>query len=291
MPEERNRPHGSKPDTASLIQRLFRDEPEGPQAEPEQPEPAQPPTAESPVGVLVPPAQDEDSAPAVEPIAPAGSASPAAEDAQAGTGVMEMPVTSEGLVEAPPSEVPTQEADEAVRAARGARWFVIHTYSGYENKVRSNLERRVASMGMQDKIFRILVPTEDEIEIKDGKRRIAKKKVFPGYVLVEMIMNDDSWYVVRNTPGVTGFVGSGTKPLPLQDREVKAILKQLGDETPKFRITYQKGSAVRINSGPFMDFSGVVDEILPEKEKVRVLVSIFGRETPVELDFAQVEKI
>lgn len=291
MPEERNRPHGSKPDTASLIQRLFRDEPEGPQAEPEQPEPAQPPTAESPVGVLVPPAQDEDSAPAAEPVAPAGSATPAAEDTQAGTDVMEMPVTPEGLVEAPPSAVPTQEADEAARAARGARWFVVHTYSGYENKVRSNLERRVASMGQQDKIFRILVPTEDEIEIKDGKRRIAKKKVFPGYVLVEMIMNDDSWYVVRNTPGVTGFVGSGTKPLPLQDREVKAILKQLGDETPKFRITYQKGSAVRINSGPFMDFSGVVDEILPEKEKVRVLVSIFGRETPVELDFAQVEKI
>jgi transcriptional antiterminator NusG len=291
MPEERNRPHGSKPDTASLIQRLFRDEPEGPQAEPEQPEPTQPPTAESPVGVLVPPAQDEDSAPAAEPVPPAGSATPAAEDTQAGTDVMEMPVTPEGLVEAPPSAVPTQEADEAARAARGARWFVIHTYSGYENKVRSNLERRVSSMGMQDKIFRILVPTEDEIEIKDGKRRIAKKKVFPGYVLVEMIMNDDSWYVVRNTPGVTGFVGSGTKPLPLQDREVKAILKQLGDETPKFRITYQKGSAVRINSGPFMDFSGVVDEILPEKEKVRVLVSIFGRETPVELDFAQVEKI
>ncbi|HEV2359424.1 MAG TPA: transcription termination/antitermination protein NusG [bacterium] len=186
-------------------------------------------------------------------------------------------------------EAPSE--DEAARAARGSRWFVIHTYSGYENKVRTNLERRITSMGQADKIFRILVPTEDEIEIKDGKRRIAKKKVFPGYVLVEMIMDDDSWYVVRNTPGVTGFVGSGAKPLPLQDREVKTILKQLGDETPKFRITYQKGSAVRINSGPFMDFSGVVDEILPEKEKVRVLVSIFGRETPVELDFAQVEKI
>ncbi|HXX40057.1 MAG TPA: transcription termination/antitermination protein NusG [bacterium] len=178
-----------------------------------------------------------------------------------------------------------------MRAAAGTRWYVIHTYSGYENKVRTNLERRVESMSMQEKIFRVLVPTEDEIEIKDGKRRIAKKKVFPGYVLVEMIMDDDSWYVVRNTPGVTGFVGSGTKPLPLQEKEVKTILRQLGDETPKFRITYQKGSAVRINSGPFMDFSGVVDEILPEKEKVRVLVSIFGRETPVELDFAQVEKI
>src|SRR5579884_3678124 len=250
MPEERNRPPSQKPDTAALIQQLFRDVPE----EELRDSPAGP---ESPVGVVAPPGE-----PAPESPAPPSAGGPS---------------TVEGLVEAPP--------------APGALWYVIHTYSGYENKVRTNLERRVASMGMQGKIFRILVPTEDEIEIKDGKRRIAKKKVFPGYVLVEMIMDDDSWYVVRNTPGVTGFVGSGGKPLPLQDREVKAILRQLGDETPKFRITYQKGSTVRINSGPFMDFTGVVDEILPEKEKVRVLVSIFGRETPVELDFAQVEKI
>ncbi len=280
MPDERNRPQGGKPDTASLIQRLFRDEPAEPvDAEPaeaareEQTEATRAPEGESPVGVLVPPGEAQE-APAAEP--------PAA--------VPDAPVTSEGVVETPPVAVPDRGAEAAVPAA-GASWFVIHTYSGYENKVRTNLERRVASMGMLEKIFRILVPTEDEIEIKDGKRRIAKKKVFPGYVLVEMIMDDNSWYVVRNTPGVTGFVGSGTKPLPLQDREVKAILRGLGDETPKFRITYQKGSAVRINSGPFMDFSGVVDEILPEKEKVRVLVSIFGRETPVELDFAQVEKI
>jgi transcriptional antiterminator NusG len=286
MPDERNRPHTGKPDAATLAQQLFRDEPE--EAEPE----AQPPVPDTPspssgapadssgssVGVLVPPGEEADAAEVVE------------------SGVLAPTATAEGTVEVPPDvEAPGAEAvsaeDEAARAARGARWFVIHTYSGYENKVRTNLERRIASMGQADKIFRILVPTEDEIEIKDGKRRIAKKKVFPGYVLVEMIMDDDSWYVVRNTPGVTGFVGSGAKPLPLQDREVKSILKQLGDETPKFRITYQKGSAVRINSGPFMDFSGVVDEILPEKEKVRVLVSIFGRETPVELDFAQVEKI
>jgi transcription termination/antitermination protein NusG len=265
MPEERNRSQGSKPDTASLIQRLFRDEPE-------EPKPVAP-GPEAPVGVLVPPTQGE--APAAEPQTPAAQ---------------ETPIVVEGTVEVPPAAGPEGEAAEAHREA-GARWYVIHTYSGYENKVRTNLERRVTSMGMQAKIFRVLVPTEDEIEIKDGKRRIAKKKVFPGYVLVEMLMDDDSWYVVRNTPGVTGFVGSGTKPLPLQEREMKAILRQLGDETPKFRITYQKGSAVRINSGPFMDFSGVVDEILPEKEKVRVLVSIFGRETPVELDFTQVEKI
>jgi transcriptional antiterminator NusG len=289
MPEERNRPQTGKPDAATLAQQLFRDEPEDTEAEPQQPAAPETPAAStgtpadtsgSSVGVLVPPGEEAEAAEAVD------------QEAEVESG----PVTPEGTVELPPGvETPGLETvspeDEAARAARGARWFVIHTYSGYENKVRTNLERRIASMGQADKIFRILVPTEDEIEIKDGKRRIAKKKVFPGYVLVEMIMDDDSWYVVRNTPGVTGFVGSGAKPLPLQDREVKSILKQLGDETPKFRITYQKGSAVRINSGPFMDFSGVVDEILPEKEKVRVLVSIFGRETPVELDFAQVEKI
>jgi transcription termination/antitermination protein NusG len=288
MPDERNRQQTGKPDAATLAQQLFRDEPED--LEPEQPPVASDTTPSAPggaadspgssVGVLVPPGAEGEAAESTEDEVPGHAG----------------PVTAEGMVELPPGlEVPGVEAvspeDEAARAARGARWFVIHTYSGYENKVRTNLERRIASMGQADKIFRILVPTEDEIEIKDGKRRIAKKKVFPGYVLVEMIMDDDSWYVVRNTPGVTGFVGSGAKPLPLQDREVKSILKQLGDETPKFRITYQKGSAVRINSGPFMDFSGVVDEILPEKEKVRVLVSIFGRETPVELDFAQVEKI
>jgi transcription termination/antitermination protein NusG len=271
MGEERNRPQGGKPDTAALIQKLFRDEPQEPQPPTTPEEGAQEPA--SAVGVVTPPdaveaVLEERAQPEVAQ-APAGGA----------------PATAEGVVEAPPA------ADDQPPARDGRSWFVIHTYSGYENKVRTNLERRVASMVMQDKIFRVLVPTEDEIEVKDGKRRIAKKKVFPGYVLVEMIMDDDSWYVVRNTPGVTGFVGSGSKPLPLQDREVKAILRQLGDETPKFRITYQKGSSVRINSGPFMDFSGIVDEILPEKEKVRVLVSIFGRETPVELDFAQVEKI
>ncbi len=275
MSDERNRPQNGKPDTASLIQKLFRDEPEEtPPAAPPQPREGASPGPESSVGVLTPPDAGLADAEAV----------PAAGE---GAAVASQAVTAEGVLEAPPAE----EGALAPAEGDGRAWFVIHTYSGYENKVRTNLERRVASMAMQHKIFRVLVPTEDEIEVKDGKRRIAKKKIFPGYVLVEMIMDDDSWYVVRNTPGVTGFVGSGSKPLPLQDREVKAILRQLGDETPKFRITYQKGSSVRINSGPFMDFSGLVDEILPEKEKVRVLVSIFGRETPVELDFAQVEKI
>ena len=269
MSDERNRSQGGKPDTAALIHKLFRDEPEEPKPVAPPPPEGGTPTSGSPVGVVTAP---EGEAVAVEPaaVSPAGA-----------------PATAEGVVETPPAV----EGEPLAGESDGRAWFVIHTYSGYENKVHTNLERRVASMAMQHKVFRILVPTEDEIEVKDGKRRIAKKKVFPGYVLVEMIMDDDSWYVVRNTPGVTGFVGSGSKPLPLQDREVKAILRQLRDETPKFRITYQKGSSVRINSGPFMDFSGIVDEILPEKEKVRVLVSIFGRETPVELDFAQVEKI
>jgi len=173
-------------------------------------------------------------------------------------------------------------------------WFVVHTYSGYENKVKANLERRIHSMGMQDKIFRVLVPMEDEVEFKDGKRKITPKKVFPGYVLVEMIMDDQSWYVVRNTQGVTGFVGSpgpGEKPVPLQDKEVKTILKQMGIEAPKLKIDFKKGDRVKVTSGPFFDFTGVVDEISPEKERLRALISIFGRETPVELEFFQVEKV
>ncbi|MDN5364151.1 MAG: transcription termination/antitermination protein NusG [Eubacteriales bacterium] len=171
------------------------------------------------------------------------------------------------------------------------RWFVIHTYSGYENKVKANLEKRIASMNMGDKIFRILVPMEDEIEVKDGKRRMTKRKIFPGYVLVEMILTDDSWYVVRNTPGVTGFVGPGSKPVPLDDEEAKQILRQMGVEEPKTRIDLEVGQKVRVTSGPFATLVGVVEEIFPDKQKVRVLVNMFGRETPVELDFTQVEEI
>ncbi len=180
------------------------------------------------------------------------------------------------------------------KAAERRKWYVIHTYSGYENKVKANLERRIHSMNMTDKIFRVLVPMEDEVEFKDGKRKITPKKVFPGYVLVEMDMDDSSWFVVRNTSGVTGFVGSpgsGEKPVPLQEKEVKTILKQMGIETPKLKIDFAKGDRVKVTSGPFFDFTGVVDEIQPEKEKVRALISIFGRETPVELEFYQIEKV
>lgn len=191
--------------------------------------------------------------------------------------------------EAPEAEAPAEEKPKDPRV----RWYVIHTYSGYENKVKSNLERRMQSMRSQggEKIEQVLVPTEKEKEIKGGKRREVDRKIYPGYVLVEMIMDDDSWYVVRNTPGVTGFVGSGARPVPLDETEVRQLLKQLRDETPRYRITFQKGSTVRITTGPFADFTGVVDEVMLEKEKVRVLVSIFGRATPVELNFGDVEKV
>ena len=191
-------------------------------------------------------------------------------------------------------ETGAEESETAGKPKDNRNWFVVHTYSGYENKVKANLERRIHSMGMQDKIFRVLVPMEDEVEFKDGKRKITPKKVFPGYVLVEMIMDDQSWYVVRNTQGVTGFVGSpgpGEKPVPLQDKEVKTILKQMGIEAPKLKIDFKKGDRVKVTSGPFFDFTGVVDEIAPEKERLRALISIFGRETPVELEFFQVEKV
>jgi len=171
------------------------------------------------------------------------------------------------------------------------QWFVIHTYSGYENKVKANLEKRVESMNMGDAIFRVLVPMEDEIQMKDGKKKIVKKKVYPGYVLVEMHMTDQSWYVVRNTPGVTGFVGTGAKPIPLVENEVTTILKHMGMEEPKIRIDFNVGESVRVTTGPFENFIGIIEEILPDKGKVKVTVSMFGRETPVELDFLRVERM
>jgi transcriptional antiterminator NusG len=208
---------------------------------------------------------------------------------------LEVEETELGETEGGETDGEAEGADAVAAKPKDNRnWFVVHTYSGYENKVKANLERRIHSMGMQDKIFRVLVPMEDEVEFKDGKRKITPKKVFPGYVLVEMIMDDQSWYVVRNTQGVTGFVGSpgpGEKPVPLQDKEVKTILKQMGIEAPKLKIDFKKGDRVKVTSGPFFDFTGVVDEIAPEKERLRALISIFGRETPVELEFFQVEKV
>ena len=170
-------------------------------------------------------------------------------------------------------------------------WYVIHTYSGYENKVKANLERKVHSMGMEDQIFRVVVPMEDEVEIKDGKKKITNKKVFPGYVMVEMIVDDKSWYVVRNTPGVTGFVGSGTKPIPLTDAEIKNILKSMGLEELKQKMDIEISEMVRITSGAFENWTAKVLEIDPERSNLKVLVDMFGRETPVELDFSQIEKV
>lgn len=187
--------------------------------------------------------------------------------------------------------LPGEAGTPATTGSSARRWYVIHTYSGYENKVKANLEKRVKTMEKEDKIFRVLVPTQEEYEIKDGKRKITKRKVFPGYVLVEMIMEDDSWYVVRNTPGVTGFVGSGSKPIPLQEKEARLILKQMGIDEPRPRIDFAIGDHVKVVTGPFQHFTGVIEEIQHDKGKLRVLVSMFGRETPVELDFSQVEKI
>ena len=170
------------------------------------------------------------------------------------------------------------------------RWYVIHTYSGYENKVSANLERKVHSLGMENEIFRIVIPMENEVEIKDGKKRSVQRKVFPGYVLLEMIVNDRSWYAVRNTPGVTGFVGSGSKPIPLTDDEVRAIMRSMGVEESRPKIDFQLHQLVRLKTGPFADCLGKVSEINEERGKLKVLVDMFGRETPVEIDFTQVEE-
>ena len=172
------------------------------------------------------------------------------------------------------------------------KWYVIHTYSGYENKVKANLEKKVHSMGMENEIFRVLVPMEDEVEYKDGKKKISKKKVFPGYALVEMNVNDRSWYVVRNTPGVTGFVGSGSKPIPLTQAEVKNILKSMGMEEIKAKkIDVKPQEVVRITSGAFENWTATVTDVYPDRGKLKVLVNMFGRETPVELDYTQIDKL
>jgi transcriptional antiterminator NusG len=180
---------------------------------------------------------------------------------------------------------PELEADDDPSA-----WFVVHCYSGYENKVRHNLEQRIETMGMKDMIFDVVVPTQEEIEVRDGKRRTVERHIFPGYVLVNMILTEESWYVVRNTPGVTGFVGMGNNPTPLRPEEVAQIVKRMEADAPTVKVTFKVGERVRIIDGPFNDFRGVVSEIDMERTKVRVMVSFFGRETPVELDFLQVEK-
>jgi transcription termination/antitermination protein NusG len=210
----------------------------------------------------------------------------------------ERPLSEDELLGAPgPTE--GQEAPPAVESPydRPGQWFVVHTYAGYENKVKSNLESRIASMNMEERIFEVVIPVEDVIEFKNGKKQVVSKKVFPGYLLVRMDLDDDSWYVVRNTPGVTGFVGLGARPTPLSRREVEGILQvktgEEGETTKKSRprLEYEVGESVRVREGPFADFTGTIAEINEDQLKLKVLVNIFGRETPVELEFAQVAKL
>lgn len=176
-------------------------------------------------------------------------------------------------------------------AENGKDWFVVHTYSGYEDRVKKNLEQRIKFMDSDNQVLQVVIPTEDEVEVRSGQRRTVTKKILPGYVLVQMVMSDKSWNVVRHTPGVTGFVGSGSKPTPLQEEEINEILKQMAAESPKVKIGFRKGQSVRVIDGPFIDFVGIVDELNMEKGKMKVLLSLFGQETPVELDFLQVEKL
>jgi transcriptional antiterminator NusG len=182
--------------------------------------------------------------------------------------------------------------ESAVESKAPGDWYVVHTYSGYENKIKVDLSKRVESMNMQNKIFDVIIPEAQEVEYKGGKRKVTSRRVFPGYVIVNMIMDEDSWYVVRHTPGVTGFVGSGNKPVPLQDFEIEKILQQMGlvESKPKI-IDIEVGENVRVKTGPFANFEGVVRELLPDRGKIRVNISMFGRETPVELDYEQIEKV
>ncbi len=171
------------------------------------------------------------------------------------------------------------------------RWYAIHTYSGYEDAVAKSLKQRIESLGMEDKIFNVIVPKEKKIKIKNGKRQVVEEKIYPGYVLVEMIVTDDSWYVVRNTPNVTGFVGAGTTPVPIADKEIEELKRRMGQEEPKFKINFKVGDPVRIIDGPFKDYEGKVSDIDEEQGKVKVNINLFGRDTPVELDSLQIKKI
>jgi transcriptional antiterminator NusG len=214
-------------------------------------------------------------------------------DALRAFGALPEPLKEEQAAENTDSAVEEEAllpGQEPVIAEDERAWYVVHCYSGYENKVRHNLEQRIETMGMKDKIFDVVVPTEEEIEVKEGKRRTVERRVFPGYILVNMILSEESWYVVRNTPGVTGFVGMGNTPTPLRPEEVAQIIKRMEAEAPRIKVTFKSGERVRIVDGPFNDFRGTVSEIDMERAKVRVMVNFFGRETPVELDFLQVEK-
>ena len=238
-------------------------------------------------------AEDELEAAVEEPVAELEEESTSEDELEAAEEPNEIEVVTEPETEAPEDEAAALDEvdDKPVSEPDDDRnWYVVHCYSGYENKVRHNLEQRIETMGMKNKIFDVVVPTEEEIEVKDGKRRTVERRVFPGYILVQMLMDEDSWYVVRNTPGVTGFVGMGNDPTPLRQEEVAQIVKRMEADAPRIKVAYKTGQKVRIIDGPFNDFIGTVADINMERAKVRVMVSFFGRETPVELDFLQVEK-
>lgn len=224
---------------------------------------------------------DEPEMQAQEPMDEEQAASADVNDSASLPDVQPVPVPEVKL----PSNLPPVEVTSDEPA-----WFVIHCYSGYENKVRHNLEQRIETMGMKDRIFDVVIPTQEETEVKDGKRRTIERHIFPGYVLVKLLLSEESWYVVRNTPGVTGFVGMGNNPTPLRKEEVDQIFKRMDADAPTVKVSFKQGERVRIVDGPFNDFRGMVSEIDMERTKVRVMVSFFGRETPVELDFLQVEK-
>jgi transcriptional antiterminator NusG len=267
--------------TESVEQAAEAEDPEPPTEEPETTtdETAEPVAAEEESEA----AETVDEEPVAAPEADADDAAEPETDQADATDVAESVVDEAGDEAAEVESTYVEEDD-------GRSWFVVHCYSGYENKVRHNLEQRIETMGMKDRIFDVVVPTEEEIEVKDGKRKTIERRVFPGYILVQMIMTEESWYVVRNTPGVTGFVGMGNEPTALRPEEVSQIIKRMEAEAPRIKVTYKIGQKVRIIDGPFNDFIGTVDEIDMERAKVRVMVSFFGRETPVELDFLQVEK-
>ncbi len=194
----------------------------------------------------------------------------------------------------PPEETTADEEiadeEEPPEVDDGREWYVVHSYSGMETKVKKNLEHRIESMGMSDRIFNVIVPTEEQIELKDGERRVVERRVFPGYILIQMVLYDESWYVVRNTPGVTGFVGIGNRPTPLSPDEVDRIMSRIEADEPSIKVDFKVGERVRVTEGAFAEFHGVVDDIDLYRGKARVMISIFGRETPVEVDFLQLER-
>jgi transcriptional antiterminator NusG len=302
----------ARPEPGEVPQGTDTEAPEAPEEAPSLPDVEQPSADAAEVEASPPEAEGPE-----EPAGPPVPGEPEPEEADDFVEAIEEPGEEEGEAAEPAmeeSEPPAEEAPEGPEEAEPAAappavepaaaagdpfagsgdWYVIHTYAGYENKVKTNLESRINTMQMQDKIFEVVIPMEDVMEIKGGRKQVVQKKVFPGYLLVKMVYDDDSWYVVRNTPGVTGFVSSGTgqKPTPLSRREVEKILAVKKEEVkPTFRLDFEEGDVVRIISGPFADFNGTIDEINVDQSKVKVLVNIFDRETPVELSFDQVARV